>query len=71
MPDNEINQIYRWKIYDENGNQTDDVSKAVTVRTDYGAKKNETIQTAIPSDYTKAKYPYYKASSNRQRKYNK
>ena len=71
LPDNEINQIYRWKIYDENGNQTDDVSKAVTVRTDYGAKKNETIQTAIPSDYTKAKYPYYKASSNMLLAYDK
>ena len=39
LPDNEVNQKYGWKLYDENGNETDDVSKAVEIRTKYLSKE--------------------------------
>lgn len=35
LPDNEINQKYGWKLYDENGQETDNVDEAKYVRTDY------------------------------------
>lgn len=38
LPDNEINQKYGWKLYDEEGNETDDVSKAVEIRTKFLSK---------------------------------
>ena len=38
LPDNEINQTYRWVMYDEEGNETEDVSSAVKITTDYLSK---------------------------------
>ena len=38
LPDNEVNQTYRWKMYDSEGNETDDASKAVKIITDYLSK---------------------------------
>ena len=41
IPDNETNIQYRWVMYDANGNETDDVNNAVSVKTDYLSKDNE------------------------------
>ena len=41
IPDNETNINYRWVMYDEVGNETDDVSQAVTIKTDYLSKEQE------------------------------
>ena len=41
LVDNEINNKYRWVMYDKDGNVTDDPSKAVTIRTDYLSKEQE------------------------------
>ena len=38
LPDNEINQTYRWKMYDAEGNETEDPSNAVKIVTDYLSK---------------------------------
>ena len=35
LPEHEINQKYGWKLYDEDGNETEDVSKAKQVKTRY------------------------------------
>ena len=42
LPENTTNINYRWVMYDENGEVTDDVTKAVTIRTDYLSKDQET-----------------------------
>lgn len=39
LPDNETNKEYRWVMYDKDGNKTEDVSKAVKIRTDYLSKE--------------------------------
>ena len=44
LPENATNQEYRWVMLDENGNVTQNVEEAVTIRTDYLSKANE--QTA-------------------------
>ena len=41
LPENETNVEYRWVMYDEEGNITEDVSKAVSVKTDYLSKEQE------------------------------
>ncbi len=41
LPENEINKEYRWVMYDEDGNITQDVNKAVYIRSDYLSKQNE------------------------------
>ena len=35
LPNSSINVSYRWKMLDSEGNQTDDVTKAVMIVTDY------------------------------------
>ena len=42
LPENEINQEYRWIMYDAEGNETQEISEAVDIRTDYLSKANET-----------------------------
>ena len=41
IPDNEINTEYRWVMYDANGNITESVDEAVSIRTDYLSKAQE------------------------------
>ena len=41
LPENETNIEYRWVMYDEEGNVTDNVEKAVEIRTDYLSKEQE------------------------------
>ncbi len=41
LPQNETNTTYRWKMLDENEKQTDDVSKAKYLVTDYLSEKQE------------------------------
>ena len=38
LPDNEVNTEYRWVMYDAEGNVTENVADAVTIRTDYLSK---------------------------------
>lgn len=41
LPNNETNKTYRWKLFDENMNETSDVSKAKYITTDYLSKEQE------------------------------
>ena len=41
LPENETNTEYRWIMLDEDGNETDDISKAVSIATDYLSKEQE------------------------------
>ena len=41
LPENEVNQEYRWVMYDANGNVTENAEEAVYIRTDYLSKENE------------------------------
>ena len=39
LPDNELNKEYRWVMYDSEGNETEDIKKAVKITTDYLSKE--------------------------------
>ena len=39
LPENELNKEYRWIMYDEEGKETEDVSKAAKITTDYLSKE--------------------------------
>ena len=41
LPDNSINTEFRWVMYDSNGNVTENVEEAVSIRTDYLSKAQE------------------------------
>ncbi len=41
LPEDKINKEYRWKMLDENGNETQDVEKAKYIVTDYLSKEQE------------------------------
>ncbi len=41
LPDNTTNINYRWVMYNEAGEETDNVEEAVTIRTDYLSKAQE------------------------------
>ena len=41
IPDNTTNINYRWVMYDANGEVTENVAEAVTIRTDYLSKAQE------------------------------
>ena len=42
LPDNAINKEYRWKMYKEDGTETENASEAKTIKTDYLSKAQET-----------------------------
>ena len=44
LPENSINQEYKWKMYDAEGKETTDVNAAVTIKTTYLSKTNETTE---------------------------
>ena len=46
LPENEINQEYRWVMYDANGNVTENAEEAVYIRTDYLSKAQEETEGA-------------------------
>ncbi len=46
LPENLLNTQYRWKMIDESGKETTDVTKAVKVTTDYLSKAQETTDGA-------------------------
>ena len=56
LPDNETNKEYRWVMYDKDGNTTDDVSKAVKIRTDYLSK--EQGEAKMKEDSSLKENPY-------------
>ena len=41
LKDHEINKEYRWQMLDENGDVTEDITKAVSIKTDYLSKEQE------------------------------
>ncbi len=41
LPEHAINQEYRWVMIDENGEETEDITKAVSIKTDYLSKEQE------------------------------
>ena len=41
LPDNSVNTEYRWVMYDANGEITENVNEAKTIRTDYLSKEQE------------------------------
>jgi len=41
LPDNDINKEYRWKMLDENGQETQEITKAVSIKTDYLSKEQQ------------------------------
>ena len=41
LPDNDINKEYRWVMLDENDDETDDITKAVSIVTDYLSKEQQ------------------------------
>ena len=41
LPDDELNKEYRWLMLDEEGNETDDVTKAKYITSDYLSKEQE------------------------------
>ena len=41
LPENEVNQEYRWVMYDANGNVTENAEEAAYIRTDYLSKAQE------------------------------
>ena len=43
LPEHEINQQYRWKMYDANGNETQNAEEAAYIRSDYLSKANESV----------------------------
>lgn len=46
LPENTVNKTYGWKMYDEQGNETNDVSKAVQIKSTYLSKENEASEGA-------------------------
>ena len=44
LPENNVNQEYRWVMLDAEGNVTQDVNNAVNIVTDYLSKANETTE---------------------------
>ena len=56
LPDNETNKEYRWVMYDKDGNTTDEVSKAVKIRTDYLSK--EQGEAKMKEDLSLKENPY-------------
>ena len=46
LPENEVNQEYRWVMLDADGNVTQDVDSAVNIATDYLSKANEETEGA-------------------------
>ena len=75
LPENQINTEYRWKMYDENNNETTEVSKATHIRSDYLSKENEIttgenllkaydIETMDGPDYRDVKVAFRVAEPN-------
>ncbi len=61
VPENATNQEYRWVMLDENGEKTEDVSKAVKITTDYLSKTQEQEEGSnliAPFDSTKTSPDY-------------
>ena len=50
LPDNETNQEYRWVMLDEEGKETEDLSKAVSIATDYLSKEQEEARKKAASE---------------------
>lgn len=61
LPDTETNQKYRWKMHDENGNLTTDLSNAKYLTTDYLSKDVESVKNLLgPFDLTYTNEPEYR-----------
>ena len=56
LPENETNINYMWKMYDENGEETDNVEEAETVKTTYLSKENNEDNLLIAFNGTTLHY---------------
>ena len=56
LPENETNINYMWKMYDENGEETDNVEEAETVKTTYLSKENNENNLLIAFNGTTLHY---------------
>ncbi len=76
LPDNETNTEYRWKMLDEDGNETDDVENAESIVTDYLSKEQEKTEkenlllafnkeTMKEPDYKEVKVAFKVVESNK------
>ena len=54
------NQKFKWKMYDENNNETDDISKCKYVKTNYLSKENDVSNLITSFDKGKMSSPNYK-----------
>ena len=52
LPDNDLNKEYRWVMYDSEGNETEDISKAVKITTDYLSKEQGEARMEENSELT-------------------
>ena len=75
LPDNEINQEYRWIMYNADGIETQNEEEAVYIKTDYLSKDNEDvdgenllkaydIETMTEADYKEIKVAFRVAEPN-------
>ena len=75
LPDNEINQEYRWIMYNADGIETQNEEEAVYIKTDYLSKDNEDvdgenllkaydIETMTEADYKEIKVVFRVAEPN-------
>jgi len=67
LPNHEINKENKWKMYDKEGKETEDVSKAVEIRTDAKSKENGIEKTGQEDNNN----PYYKTNTNLIKAYDK
>ena len=54
LPDNSTNEKYRWEMIDADGNTTEDVSKAVSIKTSYLGHKTSGTTSEVKSHLLKA-----------------
>ncbi len=60
VPSHEVNNKYGWVMYDEEGNETDDVKKAKTIRTTYLSEENDENNIIPAFDRVTMETPAYK-----------
>lgn len=66
LPDHQTNISNKWKMYDKDGNETEDIEQAVSIRTDAKSKENGTEKTGEGDTSN----PYYKSNTNLIKAYN-
>ena len=55
LPNHKINKQYMWKMYDSDGNETENIYKATTIKSDYGSQENGTRRNIVGQVYPESK----------------